>query len=247
MKLASALRIGGGEVVAFVGGGGKTTAMFRLADEIVGDRGRVLTTTTTRIFAAQTRLAPAHVQSVDDLGSAFARSPHVLLTGKLDPEQGKAFGVLAETICSLQSLVTNILIEADGSRMRPFKAPAEHEPVIPACASVVVPVAGIDAIGKPLNADFVHRPDLVTRIYPGQTVTPEMVAAVLTDPRGGRKNVPPEARFIPLINKVENDEQHVIAEQLAGLMLQLPGVEEVIIGAVARRDNPVWGVLRRAD
>ena len=29
-----------------------------------------------------------------------------------------------------------MIIEADGARMRPFKAPAEHEPVIPAGTAV---------------------------------------------------------------------------------------------------------------
>ena len=35
MKLSQALRLSDGEIVAFVGGGGKSSAMFRLAQEIV--------------------------------------------------------------------------------------------------------------------------------------------------------------------------------------------------------------------
>ncbi len=42
MQLRVGFRLGPGEVVSVVGGGGKTTLMFRLADEIVAAGGRVL-------------------------------------------------------------------------------------------------------------------------------------------------------------------------------------------------------------
>lgn len=245
MNLATALRIAPGDVVALVGGGGKTTALFLLADEIVAGGGRVLTTTTTRIFAAQSRLAPIHIRSVEDLDSAFARYPHVLLTGPVDHEQGKAMGVSPDTLCNLCSPTANILVEADGSRMRPFKAPADHEPVIPACASLVVAVVGIDVLGRPLSAEFVHRPERVARIYPGPAVTPEMIAAVLAHSQGGRKHVPAGARFVPLINKVENEAQRAAAGRIAERLCQSPGVDSVLVGAAARPDNPVTQVYRR--
>jgi len=243
VKLSKALQIIPGDVVAFVGGGGKTTAMFRLAAEIVSGGGRVLTTTTTRIFAAQTRLAPVHVQSLPDLLEALKTSPHVLLTGDVDSDSGKAFGVPPDAISNLQSLVfnyeisiNNILIEADGSRMKPLKAPADHEPVIPDCATLVVPVVGIDALGKPLEERYVHRPELIAQIFPGATVTPEMVARVIASPLGGRKNVPGGARVIPLINKVETEAQWQLAKHLADLLRALPGIDDVVIGAVAQSD-----------
>src|SRR5207249_894575 len=65
VRLADALGMTDRDAVALVGGGGKTTAMFRLAGEMVVKGGRVLTTTTTKIFAAQIALAPAHVAAAD--------------------------------------------------------------------------------------------------------------------------------------------------------------------------------------
>ena len=53
MQLSRALRIRPTEVVVLVGGGGKTTLMFRLADELVASGSRVVTTMTTRIFVGQ--------------------------------------------------------------------------------------------------------------------------------------------------------------------------------------------------
>jgi probable selenium-dependent hydroxylase accessory protein YqeC len=47
--LAEALDVGRGEVVAFVGGGGKTTALLRLVRELRLLGWRVLASTTTKV------------------------------------------------------------------------------------------------------------------------------------------------------------------------------------------------------
>jgi len=249
MLLHRALRLETGDVVAFVGSGGKTTAMFRLADEIVAAGGRVVTTTTTRIFVAQSRLAPVHVQSLADVRAALETSPHVLLTGEFDLAEDKALGVPPNAVCDLKSEISDatILVEADGSRQLPFKAPAEPEPAIPNCATLVVPMVGIDAIGKPLSPQFVHRPDMIARIHARETVTPEMVAVVLAHPLGGRKNAPVGARLIVLINKVESDEQRTAAMEIADLLLRAPGIGGVLAGAVARGDTPIMDCLYRGE
>ncbi len=58
MQLSHALRMHPKEVVVLVGGGGKTTLMFRLADELAVSGRRVVTTMTTRIFVGQMLRAP---------------------------------------------------------------------------------------------------------------------------------------------------------------------------------------------
>ena len=89
MTLAEALELTGDDVVAMVGGGGKTTAMFRLAREMVDAGGAAITTTTTRIFGAQIALAPAHVPAGEAtreiVGAALAAQRHVLVVGADDP------------------------------------------------------------------------------------------------------------------------------------------------------------------
>src|SRR5262245_61920054 len=85
------------EVVALVGGGGKTTAMFRLAREMVEDVARAIPTTTTHIFAGQIGLAPTHVAADaatrDRVRVALSVHGHVLVTGPEDPATGRASGV----------------------------------------------------------------------------------------------------------------------------------------------------------
>ena len=58
MQLSRALRIRPKDVVVLVGGGGKTTLMFRLADELAASGRRVVTTMTTRIFVGQMDARP---------------------------------------------------------------------------------------------------------------------------------------------------------------------------------------------
>lgn len=253
MKLCQALRLTPGDVVAFVGGGGKTTAMFRLADELAG-RHRVLTTTTTRIFAVQISRSPAHVtfdparQSLADilpqLHRAIDQFGQVLLIGQADSDSGKAFGVSPEAVSALclTGQFDIILNEADGSRMRPFKAPAEHEPVIPANSSLVVPVVGLDILQQPLTSETVHRAERVSQLSEtpiGEPVTIDTVTAILSHPAGGLKSVPPSARVIPLLNKATDSARLTAGQQLACQLLAEPRIEVVAIGAGQHQAEPI--------
>ena len=253
MKLADALGMTADDIVAMVGGGGKTTAMFRLAREMVDRGGSAITTTTTRIFAAQIALSPAHVAAADAtrerVSAALSAHRQVLVIGPTNPGDGKADGVSLDLFRRLRTWCPGVCIlnEADGSRMRPFKAPAEHEPVIPGETTLVVPLVGADVFGKPLDAEHVHRPELVSALSGaplGTPITPEIVACVLAHPEGGRKNAPAGARVVALINKVESLPDLKPARETAERLLREPAIESVVLAAV-RANEPVLEVCSR--
>jgi molybdenum cofactor cytidylyltransferase len=254
MLLTAALRIQPKDVIALVGGGGKTSLMFRLANELTGQGRRVITTMTTRIFASQMALAPAWVMYQDEdelLGQllpALAEHDHVLVMGGMAVEADKVAGVPPELAGRLIKLpmVDAVIIEADGSRRLPFKAPAEHEPVIPAETTLVLPMIGLDVIGQPLAPDAVHRPERVAALTGaalGDLVTPAMVAAVLAHPEGGARQAPPNARLVPFLNKAETPSALAAAREVARLALTYPRVDSVAIGALQGVDPvyEVWG------
>jgi len=253
VTLADALGMTAGEVVAIVGGGGKTTAMFRLAREMVARGGRAITTTTTRIFAAQIQLSPAHVPAAlatrENVLAALESHGQVLVIGETDPTSGKAEGVSLDLFRSLRAWCPGacILNEADGSRMRPFKAPAGHEPVIPAETTLVIPMVGADIFGQPLDADHVHRPELVSALSGaplGLPITPEIVARVLAHADGGRRRVPASARVIVVINKVERLPDRSPARETAERLLREPAIQAVLLTEL-RGPEPVLEVYRR--
>src|SRR5262245_11183083 len=253
VRLSEALRMRTDDVVALVGGGGKTTAMFRLAREIVEAGGQAITTTTTRIFAAQIALAPAHIAAAaatrEGVGAALSVHGHVLVIGPSDPGTGKADGVSLNLFRSLRAWCPGaaILNEADGSRMRPFKAPAEHEPVIPAETTLVVPVGGAQVFGRPLDAEHVHRAELASALSGaplGTSITPAIVARGLAHPEGGRKGVPAGARTVVLINKVEALADLALARETAERLLAEPAIHAVLLATV-RGDKPVLDVFAR--
>ncbi len=166
LKLAQALRLSGTESVAFVGAGGKTTALFQLAREL---HPPVVVTTTTHLGAWQVELADRHfiISADEDLNAVEDNRRGVMLvTG---PQEGDRFGGLGikstdwlHALCRYHSLP--LLIEADGARQKPLKAPAEHEPAIPEFVDTVVVVAGLSGLGKPLAEEWVHRAERFGRV-----------------------------------------------------------------------------------
>jgi len=235
-----------GEIVAIVGGGGKSSLMFALAEQLPG---RGVMTTTTRIFAAQMSLA-AEVCTLDDANwraRLDGAAASLLVVGHVEGE--RAMGVPAELPAELLAhpCVDWVIVEADGSRMRPVKAPASHEPVVPIGTTLLVPVVGIDALAKPI-VEVAHRPERVcaiTGIAETDCLTPAALAKLLTSPEGGLKDAPSAGRAAILINKVESAAELALARETADAMLRAPSVERVVIGALRGGAASGWRVCTR--
>lgn len=239
MRLADALRFGDAPVVALVGAGGKTSALFCLARELLALRraregehsveAGVLVTTTTHLCRQQARLANHHyVISSDEEMLAAVHSPWqgvVLFTGP-ETEEERLVGLDKHSLARLYKLAMErrlpLLIEADGARRRALKAPAAHEPAIPPWIDTVVVVAGLTALGKPLSEEWVHRPQifgLLSGLREGEIITAEALAKVLTHPQGGLKNIPRGARRVALLNQIDDEALQAEGETLAGHLL----------------------------
>lgn len=249
MDILDALLIDRGSIVTLVGAGGKTTLMYALGWEAVKKGLRVVITTTTKIYAPSDEDGPAVIldpgpEIVPAVSEALKRHPLVVAGAVINCEN-KVIGINRSIVPGFLFAGADIVVlEADGSAGRPFKAPGEGEPVIPDESGLVVPVVGIDCIGKPLDTENTHRPEKIselTGIGPGEAITPSVVAGVLLHPRGYFKYVPPGCRWTPFINKVENENDLKNARELAAL-LGRGGAGRVIIGA-ARAEDPVSEVM----
>ena len=264
-NLAEALDVRTGDVVAFVGAGGKTSAMMRLARELASQGRTVVVTTTTHIWEPVFGQVAAIVLEPDS-ATILRQLPDLLRRfGALAVASGYAEAAAGEPYRKLAALspalvneiaalpgVDNVLVEADGARGRSLKAPAEYEPVVPSGATLLVPVAAVDALGLPLAEPTVHRPELaaeLTGLRLGDPITPLAVVVVLASERGGLKGRPTAARVVPLLNKVENASREEGALQVARLLLRWPAIDHVVLGAVGPAGGPaaIQAIRRRDD
>jgi molybdenum cofactor cytidylyltransferase len=254
-----ALAVTRGDVVSLVGAGGKTTILIRVARALVAQGWRVVVTVTTHLGREQSKLIPHHLLQEGITGaspaleSALDRWPMVLVTGPAVEGGQRWGGVSPEWVAEAAGLraVDTVLVEADGARGLSLKAPAAYEPVIPPCTTLLVPVAAVDAIGRPV-AEVAHRPEGVERLAGlGSTdpVTAKAVAAVLSDPGGGLKGRPAGARVRAVINKVESPAELAAGREIAQRVLTAGGpearaIDAVVLGA-AGTERPVREVRRR--
>ncbi len=211
-------------MAALVGAGGKTTALLALAKAYKALGRSVLVTTTTRIY-----LPPADFADAVFLGPRSSELPSagtkgtITLMGEGVEANGKVVGVAASWLDAVYraQLFDVILIEADGSRGKPLKAPAAHEPVIPGAATHVIGIIGMDALGQPANSDWVHRLEeflAVTGAEAEQAIDALMLKGLIESPQGLFKNAPTHAQRILLLNKCTDRK---LAETAEGLVAQL--------------------------
>ncbi|HSW40640.1 MAG TPA: selenium cofactor biosynthesis protein YqeC, partial [Acidobacteriota bacterium] len=154
--------------------------------------------------------------------------------------RGRVFGVPPGMIAGLIARpdVDAVLVEADGSRSLPFKAPAGHEPVVPETTTILAPVVGLNCLDAPLDDDHVHRAELaagIANVTVGSSITEDIIARVLAHPEGGAKQLPAGARLVPIINKADTAPVLDRARKLAGLLLAHPIVSAVAISSMLRQ------------
>ena len=116
---------------------------------------------------------------------------------------------------------------------------------IPPESDTVVAVAGLTALGKPLY-EVCFRCDLVCALLgaePGDCLTPELLARLLTHPLGQYKDVGAVPRFRLLLNQADDDRLLALGMETAeAAHRELPGVH-IVLGML-KREPVVRAVLR---
>ncbi len=254
--LSDALGSNGSHLVSFVGAGGKTTALQRLSVELVTAGGRIAVTTTTAMFAHQlTALGPMILRDCEDTslssrcGSALRRPGIVALAGSRR-DGGKVKGLAPTEVDALwlARVADSIVVEADGSRGLPLKAFGEAEPQLPAGSTLVVVVAGLDVLDRPLDEAHVHRSEVlqsVLRVSRGCTVTPRLVGAAVALQVARVRESTPEAQVVVLLNKADTDDLEGRGVEASDHLLAAAEDGESVQGTAGRPDRIVVGSLWR--
>jgi probable selenium-dependent hydroxylase accessory protein YqeC len=245
MTLAESLGVLAGEMVSFIGAGGKTTALFRLAKELREKGGKILVTTTTKIF----KPAKPHVERlflVQDMNAFITESkkierPSAIGAGYGIDEEGKLLGLPAPWLDEIKKAAEfdAILIEADTAASRFFKVPSEMEPMVPKLSHLVIWVMAIKVLGQPLDASSVHHAEralALLGVSPGTTLTPEHIVQLLKHRAGCLKGIPAASRKVALINQADSAEEIAAAQELARALLPL-GFERAVIASFLRDEG----------
>lgn len=199
--------------ISLVGGGGKTTAMFALAHELKKAGASVLVTTTTNIFYPEPGQCDTVVMDATPSFSLFKNVQPGTVTclgGGVFGEMKKVKSISPEFLDKLFSkrLFDHILVEADGAKRKAIKAPAEYEPVIPASATAVIGVIGMDALSLSVVDENVHRVKKfceITGSVQGQMIDEKIMSRLINHPQGLFKGVPARAIRIVLLNKADTE------------------------------------------
>ena len=240
-----ALGLARGDLVALVGAGGKTTLVYRLAAEARARGLSVLVTTTTHMGTLPEAVTgPVFIESdggIDaSLEAALRDEGRATVLGRRIRED-KLEGLTAERVESLHRRADVVLVEADGARGRSLKLPAPHEPVVPPSTTLVVVLAALDLLGKPLAEDHVHRLELVTAATgttAGSAIDERLVVGALLHPAGYLSRIPSPARGGVFLNKAEDPETLAAAGRIA--VRVVPPYAFVAAGSARNGVARVW-------
>ena len=211
-------------VISLVGGGGKTTLMYNMAAHCARKGWRVLAATTTHI---QQPPGEVFAQTDADLFRLWERGSYAV-AGTPAPG-GKLTAPPQEQLERWMAIADLVLIEADGAKRMPCKAPAAHEPVLLPQSDIVLAVAGLSAVGKPLQEVCFRLETACTLLgVPPETIlTPELLAKLLADEQGGRKAVGAR-HFYAVLNQADTPQRQAAGEKTKELLRARYGVSVVL-------------------
>lgn len=224
-KLEASRQQGKSLVVSVVGAGGKTSLIYHLANQLKSEF-KVLVTTTTMMFKPTDELDEIIYQN-DEAESVFLEKlmahrqvlevPQV--TGLFLKETGEGFDIDGRKVIKVKGVAPTlvdqmatchlydlILVEADGSRRRPLKAYAVHEPVLPLSSDVIMVVMGLKGLNAPISEETVHRLEAFLKLTGkkiGDHLQMEDLLSLFSGEAGFLKAVPEACEVMAIFNQAD--------------------------------------------
>lgn len=204
-----------GHIVSLVGGGGKTTLLYAMAAHCAHKGWRVLVTTTTHIRQPASGYAP------DDAAlNALWQAGHYAVIGT--PAENGKLTLPRPQLLRRMAQADAVFIEADGAKHCPCKIPAAHEPVLLPQSDIVLAVAGLSALDRPLR-EVCFRYDTIRPQFlaaaPDAPLTPSVLAQLLASAQGGRKAVG-DRQFYAVLNQADTPKLRQQGIQIQQLLRQ---------------------------
>lgn len=212
-----------GHVVSLVGGGGKTTLLYAMSAHCARKGWRVLTLTTTHIQRPESRYA----RNTEEVEALWAAGSYAVVG--TPAENGKLTAPPLDSLREWTQRADAVFLEADGAKRLPCKVPAAHEPVLLPESDLVLAVAGLSALGRPLH-EVCFRLEQACALLsagPDTLLTPELLARMLANPAGGRKDVGTRD-FCVVLNQADDPERRALGETVQALLQERYGAKSVL-------------------
>ena len=216
--------------ISIVGAGGKTTLLYLLGNHLRDAGFKVLLTTTTMVYYPD---ADENFNNITLWGS------HIIEQGigqEFEQDKRKIKGFEKEEMeCFVRSGLFNefdfVLIEADGAKRMPIKAPNENEPVIIDYSDIVIGVVGLDSLGKVINEENTHRPAELIKIFNkdlGDIINENDIKNLSLSENGLFKNSPVLAKKVLVLNKADSPEKLKSGKRIIDLLInELKGLNKI--------------------
>lgn len=270
-----------GHVVSLIGGGGKTTLLYALSAYCTAKGWRVLTATTTHIrkpvnvpwiaVNEEEKTASLECESSECKTSVgikcvcentawenarkerdrlWQQGTYVVAG---TPAPHEKLTILPESIRSEWISDADItFLEADGAKCLPCKFPAAYEPVILPQSDIVLAVAGLSALYRPLG-EVCFRAELAIEAwnrdvceygdaaYPKEgkrllkevpiskdtSLTPELLAWLLGSENGARKDISGRSFFV-VLNQADTSERREDGRKVLDILKHSYGIQGIL-------------------
>ena len=247
-------------VITLVGAGGKTTTAFWLARLFKQWGNAVCLTTTTKMYLPDSNQAD-HVIPIEAIYDNRTDNRHrdfaapnitfcyrTLLPDNQKNGKCKVTGVNENDLSRLKNHMpfTVFIIEGDGSRSLPIKAPHRHEPCIPSYSDMVIGVTGAEAINRRALPEQIHHwPafSALTQCQQGQEVDAQVLHTLINQPLGLFKSCPATAKQIWLINKIDQANNSQRLQQTAAEVLAASPRLAAVWLAKMHAETPIKNVI----
>lgn len=251
MRITDVLNIDKNSIVSIVGAGGKTSLMFQLAEELK-DKGRVLVTTTTKIYVPDKKhydhLVVGDEQLEVHLNGNEPSTEELKQLGETEKsgiwvyggsitKDNKLTAVNEEKLREFIKDFDYILIEADGSKGKPLKGWRADEPVISTHTTCTIGVLSGQTLGMEINEASIHRINGFLGKSQG-FVDKEDLIEVIFNPNGMFNHS--KGKRILYINQIDEEEIYNrscdFISEIINMNCKLQLLNQIVMGSLKKRD-----------
>jgi len=216
--LEEIFNINKGDVVSIVGSGGKTSLLFRLAEELK-NKYKVLVSTSAKIF-----LPPDECYDYlyINLNSYFNNKPNnsvgiTVIAKDINNKTNKLIGIDDK---DLEILITDfdiILLEADGSKELPIKGWKNHEPPVLSKTTKTIGVIPVNLINKKIDKELIYGFDEFNILTDNsEYINFRTIGKICSEKNGIFKNS--NGCLYLFFNKADTNEEILVSEKLSNYL-----------------------------